>query len=65
MAVGVVDVWPHPVVMGGHSALHQDEDAGVTKQVPLPRDNVGGAVDEHVRGSVEVVFQTLSVSIEE
>ena len=61
VAVVIVAVWPHPIVVQGRSTLHQDEVAGVARKVPLPQGNVGGAVDEHVQGGVEVVFQTISV----
>ena len=65
VAVGVVAMRPRPVVVRKRRTLDQDDVAGVTRKVPLPLDNVGRAIDEHVRGGVEVVVQTLGVGIEE
>ena len=56
---------PRPVVVRERRALDQDDVAGVTRKVPLALDDVGGAIDEHVQGGVEVVVQTLGVSVEE
>ena len=52
VAVGVVAMRPRPVVVRKRRTLDQDDVAGITREVPLPLENVGRAVDERVRGGV-------------
>ena len=61
MAVGVIDVWPHPLLVREHGVLHRDEVVGIAREGPLPQDNVDRSFGELVQDGVEVVVQVMSI----